>query len=365
MLRQIIYLIVLLPIMMAACKQKTLEVQPTLKQLTEAVYASGTLVPENEYKVVSSTDGFLKQALVKEGDTVKKGQLLFALSNENQQTQVSTATELLSRTIPVAASNAPIIKDLENRVASAKIRLQNDQLQYTRYKNLFDQNAISSSNYEKYKLQFETTQHDVQGLEEQLQQQRLAAALQLQQANNQLQVAKTSKANGILRSYADGVVYDVYKQAGDLVGVNQPIALIGSGKMIAKLLIDEDDLGKVKQGQEVLVTMDAYPEKIFHARVAKIYPLLNKVEQSFRVDAFFEDEMPLKLYGLNVEANIVLKEKAKVMVIPKKALLPGDSVWVKKGNGIAKQKIKKGISDNDYVQVLDGVTDSSILIVKQ
>lgn len=363
--KRIFYFLLLMLVTVAACKQKTKEVQPAMKQLTEAVYASGTLVPENEYKVVSSAEGFLQRALVKEGDTVKKGQLLFALSNDNQQTQVAAASELVSKTIPVAALNAPVMKDLENRIASAKIRLQNDQLQYNRYKNLYDQNAVSASNYEKYKLQFETTQHDVQGLEEQLQQQRLAAALQLQQANNQLQIARTSKANGVLKSYADGVVYDVYKQTGDLIGLNQPIALIGSGRMIAKLLIDEDDLGKVKQGQEVLITMDAYPDKIFHARVNKIYPLLNKVEQSFRVDAIFEEDMPLKLYGLNVEANIVLNNKSKTMVIPGKALLKGDSVLIKEGNATAKVKIKKGIADNDYVQVLGGLPDSSILIVQQ
>jgi HlyD family secretion protein len=362
---RILCVLLLLVITGFACKSKTKELQPEMKQLTEAVYASGTLVPENEYKVVSSSEGFLKQALVKEGDTVKKGQLLFALSNDNQQTQVAAASELVSKTIPVAAPNAPAIKDLENRIASAKIRLQNDQLQYNRYKNLFDQNAISASSYEKYKVQFETTQHDVQGLEEQLQQQRLSAALQLQQANNQLLIAKTSKANGVLKSYADGVVYDVYKQTGDLISLNQPIALIGSGRMIAKLLIDEDDLGKVKQGQPVLITMDAYPDRIFHAHVEKIYPLLNKVEQSFRVDAIFEDEMPLKLYGLNVEANIVLANKSKAMVIPKNALLAGDSVLVKKGNTAAKVKIKKGISDKDFVQVLGGLPDSSILIIQQ
>ena len=51
-----------------------------MKQLTEAVYASGHVVPEKEYKVVAATDGFLENALVKEGDTVTKNQLLFRLT---------------------------------------------------------------------------------------------------------------------------------------------------------------------------------------------------------------------------------------------------------------------------------------------
>lgn len=355
----------LLSVLAVSCKQKTKEVQPQIKQLTEAIYASGTLVPENEYKVVSETDGFLQQALVKEGDTVKKGQLLFKLTNSSQQTQVTTATELLAKTIPVTAGNAPAVKDLENKLAIAQAKLQNDLLLYNRYKNLFDQNAISASNYEKYKLQYNTSQHDVQSLQEQLGQQQLNSALQLQQANNQLQLAKTTKSNGQLRSYANGLVYDVYKQIGDLIAPNQPVALIGSGRMIAKLLIDEDDLAKVSVGQEVMITMDAYPNKIFHARIEKIYPLLNRVEQSFRADAIFTDDLPVKLYGLNVEANIVMKGKEKVMVIPKAAVLKGDSVLVKEGNKLTKIKIKKGAEDEQFVEVTAGLTNSSTLIVQQ
>ena len=363
MIQRITILALCAAISFTSCKERTKEVQPQIKQLTEAVYASGTLVPENEYKVVASTDGFLQRALVKEGDTVRKGQLLFALNNDNQQTQVNAASELVNKTVPVAASNAPAVKEIENRVASAKTRLQNDELQYKRYKNLYEQNAVSASNYEKFRLQYETSQHDVQSLEEQLQQQRLSSALQLQQASNQLSIARTSKSNGLLKSYTDGIVYDVYKQTGDLIAPNQSIALIGSGRMIAKLLVDEDDLGKIKQGQEVLITMDAYPEKIFHARIEKIYPLLNKVEQSFRVDAVFEDEMPVKLYGLNIEANIVL-DKKQALVIPKKALLKGDSVLVKQGTATAKVKVTTGAADDEYVQVTAGLTHSSILIIQ-
>lgn len=348
----------------AACKSKRKEVQPQVKQLTEAVYASGTLVPENEYKVVSSTDGFLQQALVKEGDTVKRGQLMFVLNNDNQQAQVAAASGVVNKTLPVADENAPAIKDIQTRIAAARTRLQNDELQYNRYKSLYEQNAISASNYEKFKLQYETTQRDVQSLEEQLQQQRLASALQLQQANNQLNIARTSKSNGLLKSYADGVVYDVYKQTGDLIAPNQAIALVGSGRMIARLLVDEDDLGKIKVGQQVLITMDAYPDKVFHARIEKIYPLLNKVEQSFRVDATFEDEMPVKLYGLNIEANIVLTT-SKALVIPKKALLKDDSVMIKQDGKTVKVKVKTGAVDEQYVQVTAGLTNSSTLIVEQ
>ncbi|MBS1565244.1 MAG: hypothetical protein JST39_12695, partial [Bacteroidetes bacterium] len=212
MIQRIGYSLLLGLTLLGACKSKKQEVQPQVKQLTDAVYASGTLVPENEYKVVSSTEGFLRQSLVKEGDTIHKGQLLFSLSSDLQRTQVATAAELVTKTKPVAAPDAPAIRDLQNKLATAQVQLQNDELQYKRYKNLYDQQAISASAYEKYQLQYQASQNNVKSLQEQLQNQRLSSALQLQQANNQLEIARTGRQDGLLKSYADGVVYEVYKQ---------------------------------------------------------------------------------------------------------------------------------------------------------
>ena len=70
--------------------------------------------------------------------------------------------------------------------------------------------------------------------------------------------------------------------------------------------MDEADLNKVHKGQKILITLDAWPDKQFVAVVDKIYPRLNKAEQSFRVDAKFEIAPPIGLYGLNLEANIII-----------------------------------------------------------
>ena len=330
-----------------ACKQKQTEVKPQMKQLTTAVYASGILVPEEEYKVVAATEGFLERSMYKEGDTVKKGVIMFSLSNVNQQTQVQTAEAIVEKTIPAASENSPLIRELNNRIALARIKLKNDSIQYVRYKTLYDQNAISASSYDRYKLQYETSQRDVAAAEQQLYNQKLSSAIQLQQANNQLQVAKATKSNGTVKSFADGIIFDIYKQIGDMIYANQPIALVGSGPMIAKLS----------------VTMDAYPDKVFKATIRKIYPLLNKVEQSFRVDAVFAEEIPIKLYGLNIEANIVVKQKEDALVVPRKALLKGDSVMIKEDGKLTKIKVTVGAQDSDWVQIKTGLNINSTLIV--
>jgi multidrug efflux pump subunit AcrA (membrane-fusion protein) len=362
MKRQLLWL--LLPFAMAACNSKEQEIHPETKTLTSAVYASGTLVPEQEYKVLSSVDGYLVAALVKEGDSVREGQHLFSISSDIRNAQEQGARALVQRTLPTSGNNAPLLRDLQGKIDVARIRMQQDSLQYGRYKSLYDQNAISKASYEKYYLQYESSQKDYQSMRQQYQQQRLAGDIQLQQAENQLSIAAATTGIGNLKSFVNGVVYDVYKKEGDLITPNQPIALIGAGQMFAKLLVDEDDLDKIFTGQKVLITMDAFPDKVFKAHISKVYPYLNKVEQSFRVDAILDEPVPVEMYGLNLEANIVIAENKQVLAIPKAALLKGDSVIIKNGKETKKVKIIKGIEDDAWVEVLGGIDKSSTIIIE-
>jgi multidrug efflux pump subunit AcrA (membrane-fusion protein) len=240
--------------------------------------------------------------------------------------------------------------------------MQQDSLQYARYRKLHEQQAVAQSSYEKIYLQYQASLKEYASLRQQWQQQRLAGDIQLQQAENQWAVAAAQSGVGQLKSFANGVVYDVYKKEGDLIAPGQPIALIGAGPMIARLLVDEDDLDKVFTGQKVLLTLDAFPDKVFHARISRIYPYLNKVEQSFRVDAVLETPLPVSIYGLNLEANIVVSEGRQVLAIPKSALLRGDSVLVKEGQETRKVKIVKGIEDDNWVEVVSGVLSSATII---
>jgi multidrug efflux pump subunit AcrA (membrane-fusion protein) len=162
-----------------------------------------------------------------------------------------------------------------------------------------------------------------------------------------------------------GVVYEMYKQKGDFVTPGQPVALIGSGNMIARLMVDEEDLAKVQKGQKVWISLDAYPEKLFKATVQRTYPVLNKVEQSFRVDALLEEKIPGGIYGLNIEANIIIQEKKKVWVVPQKALRKGDSVEVLQNGKASRIKIQKGLEDGEWVEVRSGLNASSRLILPQ
>ena len=345
-------------------KDKIKETQPEIATLTEAVYASGTLVPESEYRVMSVSDGIITAVRIKAGDQVQAGALLFSLSNANLNANVAAAQQVLDKTRPLTTDAAPQLRELRNRLQSAQAKMRFDSLQHQRFSSLMASEAISQREYEQAQLQYESSQREVSALQQQVRQVNLNSALQAQQAENQLRIANTSQQNTQLKSFGEGLVYEVFKYPGDMVYPNQPLAIIGSKNLIAKLMIDETDLGKIKLGQTVLLTMDAFPDQIFHAEITRIYPMLNRVEQSIRVDAVLSDPLPQTMYGLNVEANIVIREETNALVIPKSLLLPGDSVLVITDKTEHKVKIQRGVEDAQRVQVLSGLDKTSRLILK-
>ncbi|MEP7319660.1 MAG: hypothetical protein ABI921_12990, partial [Panacibacter sp.] len=189
MIRQLI-LMILLTGLLFSCKSKEETIQPEMKSLTEAVYASGTLIAEKEYKVVSAIDGYLTNALVNEGDSIKPGMLLFTVTNNTRNAQQQSAVSMLEKTLPVVNAGAPVFKELQSQLILASQKMQNDSLQYSRYKNLYENDAVSKSQYEKYQLQYQSSQTELQRLKEQFNSQQLNSALQKQQVANQLQISK-------------------------------------------------------------------------------------------------------------------------------------------------------------------------------
>jgi multidrug efflux pump subunit AcrA (membrane-fusion protein) len=364
MSKQYLYFIAIV-LLYSSCGEKTSEIQPVQKELVEAVYASGTLVPQVEYKVMASAEGYLQEQWVKEGDSIRSGQSLFQLSSVVTQAQKQAANAVLEQTVAVAGISAPIYLELEQKLNAAQLRHEHDKEQYLRYKNLYAEGAIAKATFEKYELQYQTSQREVAGWKQQLQQQVRNGKLQVQQATSSRQVSAAGASRLQLSSSINGVVYEIYKQKGDLVTPGQSVALVGSGNMIARLMVDEEDLVKVQQGQKVWITLDAYPGKLFKATVQRIYPILNKVEQSFRVDALLEEPLPQAIYGLNIEANIIIQQSRKVWVIPQKAIIKGDSVDVKQNGTIRRIKIQKGIEDGEWVEVRSGLNSSSLLILPQ
>jgi multidrug efflux pump subunit AcrA (membrane-fusion protein) len=133
-----------------------------------------------------------------------------------------------------------------------------------------------------------------------------------------------------------------------------PLAIVGErNAFLLELDVDENDMVRVKLGQQLVVTMDSYKGKSFEAIVDKIYPIMDERSRTFKIEAHFT-KPPSKLYpNLTAEANIIIQTKKEALTIPKSYLVDDEYVLV---NGDEKRKVKVGLSDYQHVEILEGLT---------
>lgn len=356
------YAFLVLLVTLAACKPDHALITPEVKPLLEGVYASGFVVSRNEYQVIAQAEGYLKEKLVKEGDSVRIGEPLFVLESVQQQSRKKLAQENYSVALKNYQEDSPVLNELKSAVESARSKLAYDSLNYVRYGNLLRSNATSRAEFDRMELLYKNSKNEYRLQQSRYEKARNQVYIEFQNARSQQQIAQDESERYIVRSQVNGKVFSTMKEKGELVRRNETVAVVGSNEFYLQLSVDELDVQRVKAGQEVLVKIDAYPGEIFKAYVNQVYPMVNPQQQSLRVDAYFDEALPGGFSGLAVEANIVIRRKDHALVIPKSALLNGDTVQLKTGEGVRKVKVITGIKTLDEVEIMEGIDAESKLI---
>jgi HlyD family secretion protein len=349
-----------------ACQRNQDIIKPERKSLMEAIYASGFVVARDEYQVFAQAEGYLSAKLVMDGDTVRQGDPLFIIEADQQSARYRIARENYDMALSNYSKGSPIVRELMAAVDVARTKMQFDSLNFVRYSNLLKSNATTRADYDRMKLQFDNSKNEFALQQSRLDKTRNQLYIDLQNAKNQLQIAGDESGRYTVRSQISGRVFKTMKERGELVRRNEAIAIIGmDNAFYLQLSVDELDVQRLKTGQEVLAKIDAYPGEIFHGRVTKIYPMINKQQQSIRVDADLTAPLPGSFSRLALEANIVIRRKEDALVIPKALLLPGDSLNVKTEQGVKKIKITRGIETLDEVEIAGGLDSTESLIVQK
>lgn len=353
-------LFLLIALFSAGCKRSTDGTSPAYRELTEAVYASGNVYPRNEYTVTADAQGVLQQRLVNEGDSIRQNQLLFVLESATEYARQQAAANAYRQSRANLGANSPVLAELEAQIRNARTRLANDSINYNRFKELYGQNATSKAEMEKAELNYTLSRNNLRAQTNTFQRNRDQIRLDVENNRSQLVTTEVAGRNTRIRSFVDGKVYEVYKEPGEVVKPGEQLALVGSSKQLyVQLAVDESDFGRIRVGQAVVLKADVYPDKVFKARVSKIYPKLNRTDQSFRVDAEFVGERPASYYGLTVEANIIISQNRHVLTIPKSYIFGNDSVWVDQDGKKQKVKFQKGAENFDLVEVKGGLNEKS------
>jgi HlyD family secretion protein len=337
--------------------------KPQFKPLVEAVYASGNVLAKGQYTIYSQAEGYITEEVVEEGGIVKKGDPVFIIESGQQSSRFDLARKSYAIALNNFRTGSPVLREAEAALAVSKSKVDFDSVNFVRFSNLYQQNATTKAEFDRAKLAYENSRNELR-----LQQSRYIKlkdqlSLELENAKSQLSIAGLESGKYIVRSELDGRVLMSLKALNELVHRGEALAIIGdSSDYFLELAVDERDILKVERGQKILVTIDAFPNRMFKATVTKVYPYVNRQQQSVRVDASLDEKLPMFYTGLAVEANIILRENKNALVIPVRALR-GDSVLVSGENGDEYVRVKTGIMTLEEAEIVEGLTEGSEVIL--
>lgn len=173
-----------------------------------------------------------------------------------------------------------------------------------------------------------------------------------------------------LISPIDGEVIVAKTQPGQTITTNDAVIVL-SDYLIARAQVDETDIGKIKEGQTAVITLDAYPDTKIRGSVGHIYyesKTVNNVTV-YEVDIMPDEILPFFRSGMNTAIDFRQKSKDNAFLLPQEAVQKEKgAAWVlvkqAKGKEPVKRTVELGISDGKNVEIISGLDDSDIIVVK-
>lgn len=348
---------------LASCGKKTEETKPIRKDVTETVFASGILEAKNTYNLTAQADGYLSQINFEEGTIVTAGTILAVVDNKESGFNTESAEALYRIAERNTSSNAPALLQAQNNINLAKQKMEQDLIQYQRYKKLWETNSVAKVDVENVELQYNNSRINYESALENYKQLQTSANQQLVTNKAQKNINQVLLKNNQIKAVVAGKVFKKYKQKGDYVKRGETIALIGNAKEIyAKVSVDEGNISKVKTGQEALIQLNTNKDKVYKGIVSEIYPSFDEGTQSFTCKLMFTDSLDFAIVNTQLQANIVVATTKQALLIPRNYIDFGGNVQIKGSK--EKTKVVTGFVSNEWVQVLSGITESTVLVTE-
>ncbi|MEQ8924656.1 MAG: efflux RND transporter periplasmic adaptor subunit [Fulvivirga sp.] len=344
-------------ILFFSCTRNEKSATPSLKQITESVYASVTIEPDSLYEVHSIVSGIIAKILVEEGDEVAVDQSIVEIENSSSKLNFDNARLAFKLANDNLYGIGSPLKSLQDQIESAKLRYEQDSVDYFRQKRLWEQKVGTARQYDQSKLAYEIAKQNLSALKKEYSRTETSLKSALNNARNNYENARIGKEDFTITSRLNGRVYEIFKEPGELISPQEPLATIGnSNSFKIKMLVDEVDIVRVEPEQTVVVLLDAFDDQPFEAKITRILPQKNNRTQTFTVEADFVTP-PKNLYsGLSGEANIIITKK-ETLVIPRRYLLENNQV--KTSEGLV--SVKTGIANMEFVEIISGIDSTTQL----
>ena len=331
--------------------EKFLIESPKIKDANETVIASGNLGFENQVEIRPEITGVVSQVLVKAGSIVRKGDELIRLEQTDFIMNIKSATADLN------------IREIELRRLEEVRRDIKRQL--TDYNALRKKKFVSEEELLELQSKLTLADLDVKKVER-----------ELNKFTAELERAKEHLKKTVFRSPIDGVVLKVDVEPGESV-IAGTTNILGSSmlqiadqkSLVAKLRVDEADIGNVYLGQKTMVYLAAQTD-VSTPGVVKTIGLIAENRQVgsgliYRVEVEFTDS--IKFYsGMSCRAELILRQEENVLTVPISAITYEDNkpfVWSVDAGIVKKRFLEVGISTDIEQSVLSGIDISDRIIV--
>lgn len=349
----------------------------------DKISASGTLKSYNELRVSAKSGGRISSLRVKEGDVVYRGQLLARLDADELAAQLQQAKAGLAQSVArleqlKAGSREQEIKQAEAGLSSANASLDEAVKNYERVDSLFKQNYATQQQLDAALSQKKMLESQVRQMQENvnlIKNRTTKYDIRVAQSSVAQSKAQVRLVQAQLRSmniYAPiaGLVTQVFVKEGEVIPPGAPVAAVADmNALYVETNVDEADIGKVHSGKEASVKLEAYEEKSFTGTVDSI--AMQSLDIKERGITFLvkikmpKADVPLRL-GMTAEVEILLRRVDGAILVLQEAVLENgkkSAVFVLEADRLKRVEITTGISDDEYVEVLSGLTKGQEVVL--
>ncbi len=275
---------------------------------------SATLEAERDVQVYAEATRRVIKLLVEEGDTVRKGQLLVNLQDEEQRSALAKATS----------------------------QLDQRKREYEWQKSLFEQDLVSKQAF--IDAEYQSDQ----------------ARLAFEEAQRQLSYTE-------VRAAISGIVTERSVNLGDFVSVNQPLfRIVDFDSIVARIYVPEKELPRLERRQPARLTADALGGLVFSGAIDRISPVVDPGTGTIKVTVATPRQQGLRP-GMYVQVELVTSVHEHAIRIPKKALVyDNDQIFVfRLGNErtVERLAVVPALEDTEFMEPTDGLALGDEIVV--
>lgn len=309
---------------------------PVKMTVIKKTVATGKVIPRREIEVKAQVSGVVERLYVVAGQTIKKGAIIARIALRPNMLNVSSA---------------------EAQLLAARINLRNQQADLDRYRKLLAERVISESQFNQYVTNYDLQKEAVTS------------------AENTLLLLKTgatkdsANVSNMIPATIDGTVLDVPNKEGAFILESSTFqsgttlaTLADMNDMIFEGLVDESEVGKLRQGMELILNVGALEGKPFKATLEFISPkgVTDQGTIKFTIRAAVQLDQELFLRSnYSANADIVLDKREDVLAINEGNLIIEDkTAYVEVETApqrFEKREIRTGLSDGINIEVVSGL----------